>query len=75
MELENEVERLRRRTEQLELELRRLRRRRPVALGPSSAAVEIVPLRALVSFPWDGGKRALSTERQRRRQTDDDMRT
>jgi MerR family transcriptional regulator/heat shock protein HspR len=57
MELENEVERLRRRTEQLEVELRRLRRRRPVALGPSSAAVEIVPLRALVSFPWDGGKR------------------
>ena len=53
MELENEVDRLRRRNEQLEGEVRRLRRRRPVALGPSSAAVEIVPFRTLVSFPWD----------------------
>jgi MerR family transcriptional regulator, heat shock protein HspR len=62
MELENEVERLRRRNEQLEAEVRRMRRRRPVPLGPSSATVEIVPFRTVVSFPWDdargrGGRR------------------
>jgi MerR family transcriptional regulator/heat shock protein HspR len=53
MELENEVERLRRRNEHLEAEVRRLRRRRPVPLGPSSASVEIMPLRTVVSFPWE----------------------
>jgi MerR family transcriptional regulator/heat shock protein HspR len=53
MELENEVERLRRRNEHLEAEVRRLRRRRPVPLGPSSASVEIMPLRPVVSFPWE----------------------
>ena len=52
MDLENEVEGLRRRNQQLETELRRLRRRRAVPLGPSSAAVQIVPLRSLFSFPW-----------------------
>lgn len=52
MELENEVERLRRRNDHLEAEVRRLRRRRPVPLGPSSASVEIMPLRTVVSFPW-----------------------
>lgn len=53
MELENKVERLRRRNEHLEAEVRRLRRRRPVPLGPSSASVEIMPLRTVVSFPWE----------------------
>lgn len=53
MELENEVGRLRRRNEHLEAEVRRLRRRRPVPLGPSSASVEIMPLRTVVSFPWE----------------------
>ncbi|HSL15388.1 MAG TPA: helix-turn-helix transcriptional regulator [Actinomycetota bacterium] len=53
MELENEVERLRRRNDHLEAEVRRLRRRRPVPLGPSSASVEIMPLRTVVSFPWE----------------------
>jgi MerR family transcriptional regulator/heat shock protein HspR len=53
MELENEVDRLRRRNDHLEAEVRRLRRRRPVPLGPSSASVEIMPLRTVVSFPWE----------------------
>ena len=53
MELEKEVERLRRRNEHLEAEVRRLRRRRPVPLGPSSASVEIMPLRTVVSFPGE----------------------
>jgi MerR family transcriptional regulator, heat shock protein HspR len=56
MELANEVERLRRRNEQLEAEVRRMRRRRPVPLGPSSASVEIVPFRTVVSLPWDAAR-------------------
>ncbi len=52
MEMQAELEALRRRTAELESELRRVRRGRPVPLGPSSAAVEIVPVRTVVSFPW-----------------------
>lgn len=52
MELQNEVEELRRHAAVLEAELRRVRRAHPVPLGPSSAAVEIVPVRTVVSFPW-----------------------
>ena len=52
MELEAELEELRRRAVELEAELRRVRRGRPVPLGPSSATVEIVPFRAIASFPW-----------------------
>ncbi|MEW6059199.1 MAG: helix-turn-helix transcriptional regulator [Actinomycetota bacterium] len=52
MEMQVEIEELRRRAAGLETELRRVRRGRPVPLGPSSAAVEIVPLRTLVSLPW-----------------------
>lgn len=55
MELETQLEDLRRRALELEAELRRVRRGRPVALGPSSATVEIVPLRTLAAFPWLGG--------------------
>jgi MerR family transcriptional regulator/heat shock protein HspR len=55
MELEAELEDLRRRAEELEAELRRVRRGRPVALGPSSATVEIVPLRTISAFPWLSG--------------------
>lgn len=55
MELESEVERLKRRTEQLERELSRIRRRRPTPLGPSSAPVDIVPRRTVFAFPWLGG--------------------
>lgn len=56
MEMQGEIEELRRRAAELETELRRVRRGHPVPLGPSSAAVEIVPLRALVSFPWQAGR-------------------
>jgi MerR family transcriptional regulator/heat shock protein HspR len=52
MDMQVEIEELRRRAAQLETELRRVRRGRPVPLGPSSATVEIVPLRALVPLPW-----------------------
>jgi MerR family transcriptional regulator/heat shock protein HspR len=52
MELEAELEDLRRRAVDLEAELRRVRRARPVPLGPSSAVMEIVPLRTVAVFPW-----------------------
>jgi MerR family transcriptional regulator/heat shock protein HspR len=55
MELETQMEELRRRAVELETELRRVRRTRPVALGPSSATVEIVPLRTIAVFPWLSG--------------------
>jgi len=55
MELETQLEDLRRRAVELESELRRVRRGRPVALGPSSAAMEIVPLRTISAFPWLSG--------------------
>ncbi len=55
MELETQLEELRRRAVELEAELRRVRRGRPVALGPSSAAVQIVPLRTISAFPWLSG--------------------
>lgn len=55
MEMQDELEELRRRAGQLEAELRRVRRGRATPLGPSSAPVEIVPLRTLVSFPWMPG--------------------
>ena len=52
MDMQVEIEELRRRAAELETELRRVRRGRPVPLGPSSATVEIVPLRALAPLPW-----------------------
>ncbi len=52
MELETELEELRRRAADLEAELRRAGPRRPVPLGPSSASVQIMPLSAVVPFPW-----------------------
>ena len=52
MELESQLEELRRRAAELEAELRRAGRSRPVPLGPSSAKVEIVPLSAVTPFPW-----------------------
>ena len=52
IDMQNELEELRRRAGQLEVELRRVRRGRATPLGPSSATVEIVPLRTLVSFAW-----------------------
>ncbi len=55
MEMRDELEELRRRAGRLEAELRRVRRGRATPLGPSSAVVEIVPLRTLVSFSWMPG--------------------
>ncbi len=55
MEMQVEMEELRRRTARLETELRRVRRPRPVPLGPSSATVDIVPRRTVFAFPWLGG--------------------
>lgn len=52
MDLQMELEDLRRRTAELESELRRVRRGRPVPLGPSSASVDIVPIRTVVTLPW-----------------------
>lgn len=59
MEMQNELEELRRRAGRLEAELRRVRSRRATPLGPSSAAVEIVPLRTLISFSWLPGDTSL----------------
>ncbi|HZP90876.1 MAG TPA: helix-turn-helix transcriptional regulator [Actinomycetota bacterium] len=55
MQMQAELEELRRRTAELEAELRRVRRGRPVPLGPSSASFDIVPLRTLVTLPWQRG--------------------
>ncbi len=54
MEMGAELEALRRRTVELEAELRRVRRARPISVGPSTAPTDIVPLRSLVTFPWMG---------------------
>jgi MerR family transcriptional regulator/heat shock protein HspR len=53
MEMQAELEELRRRTRELQEEVRRARRPKPVPLGPSTASVQIVPLRAIKPFPWE----------------------
>lgn len=53
MEMEQELDELRRRTEELEAELirkRRLERERGAARRPGA---EILPLREMLAFPWD----------------------
>jgi MerR family transcriptional regulator/heat shock protein HspR len=55
LEMQAELEDLRRRTAELEVELRRARRGRPIPLGPSTATVTIVPARTIVSYPWSEG--------------------
>lgn len=52
MELEKELELVRERAELLESELRRTRRGRRTPLGPSTAPVQIVPMRTVFEFPW-----------------------
>ncbi len=64
MELEEQMQDLRRRASALESELRRMRRGRPLPLGPSSAAVEIVPRRTISAFPWLSGRRTGTTTRE-----------
>jgi MerR family transcriptional regulator/heat shock protein HspR len=56
MEMQAELDELRRRTAELEAEVRRARRPRAVPMGPSSASVQIVPLRAVGRFPWEVGR-------------------
>ncbi|HLB61867.1 MAG TPA: helix-turn-helix transcriptional regulator [Actinomycetota bacterium] len=55
MEMQLELERLRRQTRELEEELDRARRAIPMGPGVErGAAVDIVPLRAVMTFPWLG---------------------
>ena len=55
MEMQLELERLRRRTRELEEELDRARRAIPMGPGVErGAAVDIVPLWAVMTFPWLG---------------------
>ncbi len=58
MEMQAELDELRRRTAQLEAEVRRARRRKAVPLGPSTASFEIVPARTVRMFDWLAGPRA-----------------
>jgi MerR family transcriptional regulator/heat shock protein HspR len=52
MELQAEIERLRRRTAELEAEVQRARRPKARPMGPSTAAFEIVPARSVGLLPW-----------------------
>jgi len=55
MEMQAELDRLRRRATELEAELRRTRRGygRAIPMGPGERrGADIVPLRAVISFPW-----------------------
>jgi MerR family transcriptional regulator/heat shock protein HspR len=52
MEMQAELDDLRRRTAELEAEVRRARRPKAVPMGPSTATFDIVPLRAVAVFPW-----------------------
>jgi MerR family transcriptional regulator/heat shock protein HspR len=58
MEMQTELERLRRRTAELEAEVRRARRPKPMPMGPSTAAFQIVPVRTVNAFPWEGDPRS-----------------
>jgi MerR family transcriptional regulator/heat shock protein HspR len=58
MEMQGEIERLRRLTAELEAEVKRARRPKPFAMGPSTATFEIVPLRSVDVFPWQGATRS-----------------
>jgi MerR family transcriptional regulator, heat shock protein HspR len=53
MEMQAELDELRRRTAELEAEVRRARRPKPMPMGPSSASFEIVPVRTVRVFPWE----------------------
>jgi MerR family transcriptional regulator, heat shock protein HspR len=58
MEMQGELEQLRRRTAELEAEVRRARRPKPMPMGPSTAVFEIVPVRTVNVLPWQGGPRS-----------------
>jgi MerR family transcriptional regulator/heat shock protein HspR len=56
MEMQAELEELRRRAAELEAEVRRARRSKPVPMGPSTATFQIVPLRAAPRLPWEASR-------------------
>jgi MerR family transcriptional regulator, heat shock protein HspR len=58
MEMQAEIERLRRRTAELEAEVKHARRPKPMPMGPSTATFEIVPFRSVGAFPWQGRTRS-----------------
>jgi MerR family transcriptional regulator, heat shock protein HspR len=53
MEMQAELDRLRRRTAELEAEVKRARRPRATPMGPSTARFQIVPVRTVRAFPWE----------------------
>lgn len=55
MEMRSELEELRRRTVELEAEVRRARRPKAMPMGPSTASFQIVPLRTTRALPWERG--------------------
>ena len=57
IEMQAELEELRRRTEQLRAELRASRRFRRKAEGERLGSADIVPLRSVVPPPWEGEAR------------------
>jgi MerR family transcriptional regulator/heat shock protein HspR len=65
MQMQAELDDLRRRTAELEAEVRRARRPKPVPMGPSTATFDIVPLRAVAVFPWQRPRAASLTRTQR----------
>jgi MerR family transcriptional regulator/heat shock protein HspR len=58
MEMQAEIEGLRRRPAQLDAEVRRARRPTARPKGPSTATFEIVPLRSVTVLPWQAQGRA-----------------
>jgi MerR family transcriptional regulator, heat shock protein HspR len=58
MEMQAEIERLRRRTAHLEAEVSQARHPSARPMGPSTATFEIVPLRSVKAFPWQARGRA-----------------
>jgi MerR family transcriptional regulator, heat shock protein HspR len=58
MEMQSELEQLRRRTAELEAEVRRARRPKAMPMGPSTASFQIVPVRTVKVFPWQRGPRS-----------------
>lgn len=65
MQMQAELEELRRRTAELEAEVRRGRRPKPMPMGPSTATFEIVPVRSAAAFPWQRSAERAATVKTR----------